>query len=64
LSGSLLAAIALQAACFGEAHASFPWQTVVSVIVLAFLLGGLAAWRRSRIPGMVVAVGFDLLAAM
>jgi uncharacterized protein len=62
LSGSLPAAIALQAVCFGVAHASFPWQTVVSVIVLALLLGGLAAWRRSLIPGMLLHAGFDLLA--
>jgi uncharacterized protein len=64
LSGSLSAAIALQAVCFGVAHASFPWQTVVSVILLALLLGGLAAWWRSLIPGMLLHASFDLLAGL
>ena len=50
LTGSLSAAIALQAAVFGVAHVSLPWQVAVSVMFLALLLGGLAAWRKSLVP--------------
>jgi hypothetical protein len=61
LSGSLSAAIILQAALFGVAHAALPWKVVVSVMCLALLLGGLAAWRRSLVPGMLLHAGFDIL---
>lgn len=64
LTGSLSAAVALQAVVFGAAHVSLPWQIAVSVMFLALLLGGLAAWRKSLIPGMLLHAGFDILAGV
>jgi hypothetical protein len=60
-TGSIPLAIALQATLFGFAHAAMPWQMVVTSACYGLLLGGLAAWRRSLVPGMLLHAGFDLL---
>jgi membrane protease YdiL (CAAX protease family) len=64
LTGSLSAAVVLQAIVFGVAHVSLPWQIAVSVMFLALLLGGVAAWRKSLIPVMLLHAGFDILAGV
>ena len=58
---SIPLAIAFQAILFGFAHAAMPWQMVVTSACFGLLLGGLAAWRRSLVPGMLLHTGFDLL---
>lgn len=62
LTGRLPAAVVLQAVVYGIAHAALPWEIAVSVTCLGVLLGGLAAWRRSLVPGMLMHAGFDVLA--
>ena len=62
LTGSLSAAIVLQAAAFGMAHAALPFAIVAPVMCLALLQGGLAAWRKTLVPGMLLHVGFDIVA--
>jgi len=64
LTGSLSAAVVLQAVVFGANHVSLPWQIAVSVIFLALLLGGVAAWGKSLIPVMLLHAGFDILAGV
>jgi membrane protease YdiL (CAAX protease family) len=64
LTGSLSAGVLFQAIMFGVAHVSLPWQIALSVTVLALLLGSVAAWRKSLVPGMVFHVWFDGLAGV
>ncbi len=63
-TGSVSAALVLQALAYGVAHAALPWEIAVSVTCLGLLLGGLAAWRRSLVPGMMMHAGFDILAGL
>lgn len=60
-TGSSPLAIAFQAILFGIAHAVMSWQMVVTSACYGLLLGSLAAWRRSLVPGMLLHTGFDLL---
>jgi hypothetical protein len=60
-TGSITLAIVFQAILFGFAHAAMPWQMVVTSACYGLLLGGLAVWRRSLVPGMFVHTAFDLL---
>lgn len=49
---SQAAGILLQGVAFGLAHAYYRW-VMVAVMVLAWLLGLLAQWRKSLLPGML-----------
>ncbi len=64
LTGNLAAAIFLQAAVFGLNHAVLPWKLVITVSLLALYLGGLAAWRKSLIPGMLVHAGIKIFGGL
>lgn len=59
---STLAAIVLQALVYGLAHLVLPAQMVISVGLLGVLLGVLAVWQRSLVPGMILHVGVGLAA--
>ena len=60
MTGSVAAAIALQAFVFGIGHFyEGPWA-VVKIILYGALFGMLAAWRRSLRPGMIAHVWSDL----
>jgi len=61
-TGSAPLSIVLQAALFGFAHAAMPWQLIVTAACYGVLLGCLAAWQKSLVPGMFLHAGFDLLA--
>jgi membrane protease YdiL (CAAX protease family) len=39
-------------------------KVVLVVLCLGLLLVGLAAWRRSLVPGMLLHAGFDLVAGL
>lgn len=62
LTGNTFAALVLQAVSYGAVHLVLPIQMVVGVVVLGLLLGGLAAWQKSLVPGMVLHVGVGLAA--
>jgi membrane protease YdiL (CAAX protease family) len=62
LTGSTLAAVLLQAAAYGSAHLVLPIGMVLSVALLGVLLGALAVWQKSLIPGMILHTGTGLLA--
>jgi membrane protease YdiL (CAAX protease family) len=51
-TGSRVAGILLQGVVFGLAHAYYRWF-MIAVMVLAWLLGLLAHWRKSLLPGML-----------
>ncbi|HEX9160296.1 MAG TPA: CPBP family intramembrane glutamic endopeptidase, partial [Thermoanaerobaculia bacterium] len=60
LTGSLPLALTLQALVYGAVHLVLPYQLAVSVTVLALLLGTLAVWQKSLLPGMIVHAAIDL----
>lgn len=60
-TGNTTLVIAFQAILFGLAHAAMPWQMVVTSACYGLLLGSLAVWRRSLVPGMLLHTSFDLL---
>jgi membrane protease YdiL (CAAX protease family) len=47
------AAILAQGIIFGAAHAYQGWKYMVIIAVLGTMLGWLAHWRRSLLPGMI-----------
>ena len=51
-TGSRAAGILLQGVVFGLAHTYYR-LVMVAIMVLAWLLGLLAQWRRSLLPGML-----------
>jgi membrane protease YdiL (CAAX protease family) len=60
ITGSLPAAIALQAVAFGIGHFyEGPWA-VAKIVLYGLLFGALAAWRRSLRPGMIAHAWSDL----
>ncbi len=63
-TGWLFAGIFLQAIMYGVAHAALPWTVVVTVTCLGLLLGGVAAWWKSLVPGMLLHAAFDILAGL
>ena len=62
LTGSMVAAIALQAAIFGASHGYEGWQRMLLVAIMGVLLGVLAWWRKNLRPGMMAHAWQDLLA--
>lgn len=62
LSGSIGAAVVVQALAYGLAHAALPWKIMVTVAFLGMLFGAVAAWRSTLVPGMLMHAAFDLLA--
>jgi len=52
LLGSSVAGIVVQAIIFGAAHLYQGWKHVVTITLLALMMGWLALWRRSLLPGM------------
>ena len=51
-TGSRTAGLLLQGIVFGLAHAYYRW-VMIAITVLAWLIGLLARWRRSLLPGML-----------
>src|SRR5262252_6848920 len=51
-TGSRTMGLLLQGILFGLAHAYYRW-VMVAIVVLAWMLGLLARWRRSLLPGML-----------
>ena len=64
LTGSQIVAVGLQALCYGLVHLILPAQMLAGVLVLGLLLGALAVWQKSLVPGMILHVGVSLLAVI
>jgi CAAX protease family protein len=62
LTDNTLAAIVLQALAYSLAHLVLPAQMIVSVGLMGALLGLLAVWQRSLVPGMIMHLGVGLVA--
>ena len=62
LSGSIGAAVVVQALAYGVAHAALPWKIMVTVTCLGIFFGTVASWRSTLVPGMLMHAAFDLLA--
>jgi len=61
---SATAAVLAQGIVFGAAHAYQGWKYVVIISVLGIMLGWLAQWRRSLIPGMIFHGMQDILGGL
>lgn len=53
LTGSVEAAVVLQACVFGSAHLYQGWKNALTITIYGILFGALAAWRKSLRPGMI-----------
>jgi membrane protease YdiL (CAAX protease family) len=62
LTGNTFVALILQALCYSVVHLVLPIQMLAGVAVLGLLLGGLAVWQKSLVPGMILHVGVGLAA--
>jgi membrane protease YdiL (CAAX protease family) len=56
-SGSRAVALLLQAAIYSSGHLVLPLEMVVAVALLGFLLGVIAMWQKSLVPGMILHTG-------
>ena len=59
LTGSVEAAVVLQACVFGSVHVYQGWKNAVTITIYGILFGALAAWRKSLRPGMIQHIGQD-----
>ena len=63
-TGSLPVAVCLQAVAFGAVHLYQGWKPVVVIVGIGFVLGSVAAWRRSIIPGTIAHSILDILGGL
>jgi membrane protease YdiL (CAAX protease family) len=63
-TGSLPVAVCLQAVAFGAVHIYQGWKSVVVIVGIGFVLGSVAAWRRSIIPGTIAHCILDILGGL
>lgn len=61
-TGHLSLALLLQAAIYGCGHLALPWEMVASVTLFGVLLGAIAAWQKSLVPGMILHAAVGLMA--
>jgi membrane protease YdiL (CAAX protease family) len=59
-TSSSLAAVVLQGAVFGLAHAYQGWKQVIVIATLGILYGALAAWRRNLRANMIAHAWSDI----
>jgi membrane protease YdiL (CAAX protease family) len=64
LSGSATIAIAAQALVFGVGHGYQGLRNTIVITVFAVLYGGLAHWRRSLRPGMIMHAWTDVFSGI
>lgn len=61
-AGNRLMAVLLQAVIYGSGHLALPLEMVVSVMLLGVLLGTVAVWQKSLVPGMILHSSIGLMA--
>jgi membrane protease YdiL (CAAX protease family) len=64
LTGSLAAAVALQALVFGAGHFYEGGWAVAQITLYGVLFGLLAAWRKNLRPGMLAHAWSDIFAVL
>lgn len=57
-------AVLLQAALYSSGHLALPPEMVVAVGLLGVLLGLIALWQKSLVPGMILHSGLGLMALL
>ena len=62
LTHSTIAAVTLQALCYALIHLALPVEILAGVAILGLLLGAIALWQKSLVPGMVLHVAVGLMA--
>ena len=63
-TGWLPIAICLQAVAFGAVHIYQGWKPVIVIIGIGLVLGSVAAWRRSLIPGTIAHCLLDIIGGL
>jgi uncharacterized protein len=63
-TGSLPVAVCLQAVAFGAVHLYQGWKPVVVIVGIGLVLGSIAAWRRSIVPGTIAHSILDILGGL
>ena len=53
ITGSVAAAVVIQALIFGAAHGYESWALMLTIFPIALLFGAIAAWRKSLAPTMI-----------
>ncbi|HXL15322.1 MAG TPA: CPBP family intramembrane glutamic endopeptidase [Methylomirabilota bacterium] len=64
LTGSALAAVAIQAVIFGVSHGYQGLRNVITISVFGAVFGALAWWRRSLKPGMILHAWTDVFSGI
>lgn len=64
ITGSALAGVFLQAVLFGGGHGYEGWQRMIIIVMLGFIFGLVAWWRKSLRPVMMAHAWQDLLAGI
>ena len=64
LTGSVPAAVMLQAVIFGVSHGYQGLRNVIAITVYGALIGALAVWRRSLKPGMILHAWTDIFSGV
>jgi membrane protease YdiL (CAAX protease family) len=64
LTGSLPAALVLQALIFGLGHSYQGWKPALITAIYGLLFGLVAAWRRSIIPGAIAHALVDMMGGL
>jgi membrane protease YdiL (CAAX protease family) len=63
-TGSVAVAVALQAVVYATAHVALPVEMVISAGLMGLLLGAMAVWQKSLVPGMIMHVAVGLVAML
>ena len=53
ITGSVAAAVVIQALIFGAAHGYESWALMLTIFPIGLLFGAIAAWRKSLAPTMI-----------
>ena len=63
-TGSLPVGVCLQAVAFGAVHLYQGWKQMAAIVGIGLVLGSVAAWRRSIIPGTIAHCILEILGGL